>query len=1017
METHINTYRLNQGNKEYILNISMVGESIRIACQNSSNENNFSKDFTLEELKQLDPIFGIIQTPYEGLDYIDKALKVQKVGITEQGNNMKINFYMSRNYHLDIPSKNNLTGINTITKTEATSTFDMNPNLNLGKNSAIEQVGSFNESTPTIGATQGENYLSQLNTLNNVQTEEYNQFNTFDTAGAGDNFGSVNEYPITSGSVNLQETKYITDNITSQYTSEISGGLAQFKSPSNEMSSQYATAGSFDATAELGNLKTTNLETQQYTKDFNSQYITGAQDLTSQITTTNGMTQFSTGAEDITGQFSTGTEDITGVENINPQFSTGAENITPQFSTGAENITPQFSTGAENISTQFSTGAENIIGQFSTGTENITGQFSTGAENINPQFSTGAENITPQFSTGVENIAGQFSTGAENITPQFSTGAENITGHFSTGAENISTQFSTGAENITGHFSTGAENITTQFSTGAENITGQFSTGVQDAIPQFTDTTTNYKVKVSSTAQYSPPYITPADDINQTNQMNEYIKTTTTTTNVEAQPTNSTFVISLQKDSDSLRQKLRRTQYDLQTQTVPFTQPEPVNPISDEKINKIDGAVTSLKSEHQLIQDKLNSLAGQINSYKDQLSIMARSKTENEVNSLRAENMAIKKQLSELSNLRNDAAEVKFLRSQLQELEALRKKVAEFDILKGQLGELNELRAKAAELDSVKSRFNELQNLRAQVSKMGQIKQQLGELDALKAKIAELNGVKSQLEELNNLKAQVGQINILKQQIDELTNMKINEEDLENLKGQINELEKIKLEYELEIKRLREEQRRSSLEEQTSMVEMRKKTETEIKNKGMESRQLLFEDRPEQICVKGEIIHDTDELELLTRKINKLNQKLTLNLVYKATADSDKAVAFHEKCDDAKSTLVLVETDKGKRFGGYTTCSWSGDCVDKKDENAFVFSLDKMEIYENIPGEDAIGCYPKFGPIFLGCQIRIYDNAFTKGGTTFEKGLNYNTQEDFELTGGERVFQIKEIEVYEVIPQ
>ena len=933
METHINTYRLNQGNKEYILNISMVGESIRITCQNSSNENSFSKDFTLEELKQLDPIFGIIQTPYEGLDYIDKALKVQKVGITEQGNNMKINFYMSRNYHLDIPSTNNLTGINTITKTEATSTFDMNPNLNVGKNSAIEQVGSFNESTPIIGSTQGENYLSQLNTLNNVQTEEYNQFNTFDTAGAGDNFGSVNEYPITSGSVNLQETKYITDNITSQYTSEISGGLAQFKSPSNEMSSQYATAGSFDATAELGNLQTTNLETQQYTQDFNSQYITGAQDLTSQITTTNEMTQFSTGAEDITGQYTTGSENITG---------------------------------------QFSTGTEDITGQFSTGTEDITGQFSTGVENINPQFSTGAENITPQFSTGIENITGQFSTGAENIT--------------------------------------------TQFSTGAENITGQFSTGVKDAIPQFTDTTTNYKVKESSTAQYSTPYITPADDINQTNQMNEYIKTTTTTTNVEAQPTNSTFVISLQKDSDSLRQKLRRT-YDLQTQTVPFTQPEPVNPISDEKINKIDGAVTSLKSEHQLIQDKLNSLAGQINSYKDQLSIMARSKTENEVNSLRAENMAIKKQLSELSNLRNDAAEVKFLRSQLQELEALRKKVAEFDILKGQLGELNELRAKAAELDSVKSRFNELQNLRDQVSKMGQIKQQLGELDALKAKIAELNGVKSQLEELNNLKAQVGQINILKQQIDELTNMKINEEDLENLKGQINELEKIKLEYELEIKRLREEQRRSSLEEQTSMVEMRKKTETEIKNKGMESRQLLFEDRPEQICVKGEIIHDTDELELLTRKINKLNQKLTLNLVYKATADSDKAVAFHEKCDDAKSTLVLVETDKGKRFGGYTTCSWSGDCVDKKDENAFVFSLDKMEIYENIPGEDAIGCYPKFGPIFLGCQIRIYDNAFTKGGTTFEKGLNYNTQEDFELTGGERVFQIKEIEVYEVIPQ
>ena len=74
-----------------------------------------------------------------------------------------------------------------------------------------------------------------------------------------------------------------------------------------------------------------------------------------------------------------------------------------------------------------------------------------------------------------------------------------------------------------------------------------------------------------------------------------------------------------------------------------------------------------------------------------------------------------------------------------------------------------------------------------------------------------------------------------------------------------------------------------------------------------------------------------------------------------------------------------------------------------------------MKTYNIIQGEDAIGCYPKFGPVFLGCQIRIYDNAFTKGGTTFEKGLNYDTDEDFELTGGDRTFNIKEIEVYDVI--
>ena len=74
-----------------------------------------------------------------------------------------------------------------------------------------------------------------------------------------------------------------------------------------------------------------------------------------------------------------------------------------------------------------------------------------------------------------------------------------------------------------------------------------------------------------------------------------------------------------------------------------------------------------------------------------------------------------------------------------------------------------------------------------------------------------------------------------------------------------------------------------------------------------------------------------------------------------------------------------------------------------------------MLTYDNIPGEDAI--YPKFGSFFLGCQIRIYDNFFTKGDTTFESGLNFDTEEDFELNGGERVFNVKEIEVYEAIKE
>ena len=59
-----------------------------------------------------------------------------------------------------------------------------------------------------------------------------------------------------------------------------------------------------------------------------------------------------------------------------------------------------------------------------------------------------------------------------------------------------------------------------------------------------------------------------------------------------------------------------------------------------------------------------------------------------------------------------------------------------------------------------------------------------------------------------------------------------------------------------------------------------------------------------------------------------------------------------------------------------------------------------MEIYENINKEKAIGCYPKFGLVFLRSQIRIYDDAFKNGGTTFKKGYTvfYVDQESLSST-------------------
>ena len=258
-----------------------------------------------------------------------------------------------------------------------------------------------------------------------------------------------------------------------------------------------------------------------------------------------------------------------------------------------------------------------------------------------------------------------------------------------------------------------------------------------------------------------------------------------------------------------------------------------------------------------------------------------------------------------------------------------------------------------------------------------------------------------------------GEILILKQEIERIKRTK--EEEISVLKLRIEELlraNKILEQKLLEAQRTIEELKM----ELSKLISEKNYSESLIRQQrtsGGEKQTLTIQDTRLEV-VKGDIIQSAGELELLTRKICKNHKKIKLNLLYKATIDSDEASAFHKKCDAASNTIVLVRSGNDKRFGGYTSCSWEGNSIEKKDENAFVFSLDKMEIYDVIQGEDAIGCYPKYGPVFLGCQIRIYDKFFEKGGTAFEKGLNYETQEDYELSGGLKKFDVKEIEVYSV---
>ena len=154
-------------------------------------------------------------------------------------------------------------------------------------------------------------------------------------------------------------------------------------------------------------------------------------------------------------------------------------------------------------------------------------------------------------------------------------------------------------------------------------------------------------------------------------------------------------------------------------------------------------------------------------------------------------------------------------------------------------------------------------------------------------------------------------------------------------------------------------------------------------------------------------------INLITSKIKKKIKKFYL--CYKATKDGDKAANFHEKCDYIKNIIILIKTKNNKKFGGFSSESWdNNDQTWKKDEQAFIFSLNDYNSYNIIKTEKALFCHKKYGPIFGNGEIFISDNFFTIASTCLEKNVIYESNENSYPLNGEKEFYITQLEAYKV---
>ena len=169
--------------------------------------------------------------------------------------------------------------------------------------------------------------------------------------------------------------------------------------------------------------------------------------------------------------------------------------------------------------------------------------------------------------------------------------------------------------------------------------------------------------------------------------------------------------------------------------------------------------------------------------------------------------------------------------------------------------------------------------------------------------------------------------------------------------------------------------------------------------------------------VDSSIISGYSEFDFIIHYLKKkINKEIIDSIrIYQATENGATAADFHRECDQNTNIIVLIKTNDGKKFGGYTSVGFSNFYRSYHDDTAFLFSIDKREIYPNIKGKSAVDSFYNFGPCFSGDSIKIYDNFLKNGGVTVKNSGNFETNEEFQINDGKMAFGVEEIEVLEFL--
>jgi len=178
---------------------------------------------------------------------------------------------------------------------------------------------------------------------------------------------------------------------------------------------------------------------------------------------------------------------------------------------------------------------------------------------------------------------------------------------------------------------------------------------------------------------------------------------------------------------------------------------------------------------------------------------------------------------------------------------------------------------------------------------------------------------------------------------------------------------------------------------------------------------------PRGMLLFGTKILTPSQAALVVKWVGEVSKGKKWKLGWQATRDGFDVSKFHSLCDKFSESIVIIKSESGNIFGGYSADTWSGSGY-SNNPKSFLFSvhnsINTPQVLKSKASSNETYKYSSYGPTFgSGHDLYICANSNTTNSSYTNNPYSFNGPQGFTGTqntflAGSYNFKTKEIEVY-----